>query len=61
VDRLVFIDDDEDELATFNSLVSDAFDCVLLHWPTDKPTREAVGDPAPVIFVCSKRLLRGDP
>lgn len=50
MDRLVFIDDDEDELARVKDLVAGAYEFVQVHWPQEKPTEELIGRP-PDLFV----------
>ena len=50
MDRLVFIDDDEDELELMRGLVVGAYEYVPLHWPRQKPAEDLTGSP-PDIFV----------
>jgi hypothetical protein len=59
MERLVFIDDDKDELESFQKLVSRVYECVPIHWPRRKPTEEHVGA-RPVIFVSDLCLPPGD-
>jgi hypothetical protein len=50
MDRLAFIDDDEDELARVRELVEGAYEFVPIHWPRQKPTEALAGRP-PALFV----------
>src|SRR5713226_1291799 len=59
MERLVFIDDDEEELEGFASLVAGEFDYVPLHWPRQKPSEATVGD-APALFVSDLYLPSSD-
>lgn len=48
--RLVFIDDDEEELKSMERLVAGAYRYVPVHWPHQRPTQMHIGKP-PAIFV----------
>ncbi len=47
--RLIFIDDDKEELKKFAKIVKAEYECTLIHWPEDKA--KLFGDPGPDIFV----------
>lgn len=51
MDRLVFIDDDADELRIVQDLVSGTYEYLGLHWPEQVPDRATIGEPEPVIFL----------
>lgn len=59
MEKLVFIDDDEDKLRSFGELVAGAYECVTLHWPSQKPDEDTVGM-APAIFVSDLYLPSAD-
>ncbi len=48
--RLVFIDDDPEELESMREIVREEYDYIPLQWPSQKPTGERIGAP-PDIFV----------
>ena len=47
--RLVFIDDDPDELKTFSKIAGVVYDCTTVHWPRE--SAKLFNDPGPDIFV----------
>ena len=49
--KLVFIDDDPDELESMKKLVSRAYDYVPIYWPKQVPDRATIGVSTPAIFV----------
>jgi len=49
--RLVFVDDDRDELEAMEQLVVGTYAFVGLHWPREVPNRVTIGEPTPAIFV----------
>src|SRR5712692_1007637 len=49
--RLVFVDDDREELEAMEQLVVGAYEFVGLHWPRQVPNRVTIGEPTPAIFV----------
>jgi len=51
MDRLVFIDDDPDELRIMQDLVVDIYEYLGLDWPTQVPDRATIREPDPAIFV----------
>ena len=57
--RLVFIDDDEEELKCMRKIVGGAYEYTQLHWPRQKPTKRFVGAP-PAIFVSDLYLPPAD-
>jgi DNA-binding NarL/FixJ family response regulator len=51
MDRLIFIDDDADELEIMRDLIGNAYDYLGLHWPEQLPDRSTIHEPEPAIFV----------
>lgn len=51
MDRLVFIDDDADEIDKVRELVKDTYEYLGLQWPKQLPDKMTIGEPEPVIFV----------
>ncbi|HKM82863.1 MAG TPA: hypothetical protein VJY15_18130 [Candidatus Acidoferrum sp.] len=49
MERIIFIDDDDSELARFSSIVSGAYVCELIKWPEDR--ERLFNAKAPIIFV----------
>jgi CheY-like chemotaxis protein len=59
MERLVFIDDDLEELKSMKRLVAGAYELIQVHWPRQKPTEELIGEP-PALFVSDLYLPPGD-
>ena len=57
--RLVFIDDDAEELKSMREIVQEEYDYIPLHWPNQRPTKELVGT-LPDIFVSDLYLPARD-
>ena len=47
MDRLIFIDDDADELEVMRDLILNAYDYLGLHWPEQLPDRSTIHEPEP--------------
>ncbi len=57
--KLVFIDDDPEELDKMRPIVGDEYDYRPIPWPLDGSLEDAIGEPGPDIFVLDLYLPPG--